>query len=87
MPARILIVEDEPVTAMNERMILEKLGYSVAGIAASGAEAVRMAGQFKPDLILMDVTLDGDLDGIGAAGRINQERAGPTGRSRNFLAI
>ncbi len=68
----ILIAENEPITALGERDLLEKLGYGVAGIAASGEEAVRMCADCNPDLILMDIALDGSLDGIAAAKSINQ---------------
>ncbi len=55
---------------LSEREILETLGYHVSGVAASGQEAVRLNGEVKPDLVLMDITLNGDIDGIEAAGDI-----------------
>lgn len=67
---RILIVEDERLTAKHLTITLEKLGYEVTGVASTGGEAVEMAKQTGPDLVLMDVMLNGEMDGIEAAGRI-----------------
>lgn len=63
----ILIIEDEPVTALSIQKMLEKLGYSVAEIVPSGEEALQKLGHMRPDLILMDITLAGAIDGIEAA--------------------
>ncbi|KAF3886182.1 MULTISPECIES: diguanylate cyclase domain-containing protein [Nostocales] len=68
--AGILIVEDERVVAWNLQTSLEKLGYVVAGNIASGEKAVDLAEKLKPDLILMDIRLQGSMDGIEAAARI-----------------
>ena len=65
--ATILIVEDECVSATMIEHQLRKLGYAIAGSAASGEEAVRLTLEAKPDLVLMDIELDGDMDGIAAA--------------------
>lgn len=65
--ARILIVEDEAITAMDIKSSLEELDYSVAGIADNGIDALNLADELKPDLILMDITLKGDMDGIEAS--------------------
>lgn len=67
---RILIVEDEAILALNVQKLLSRLGYEVCGIASTGEEAVAMAGQFKPELIVMDIHLRGKTDGIQAAERI-----------------
>jgi PAS domain S-box-containing protein len=67
---RILIVEDERhIAEVTKRELLE-LGYLVSGIVASGEEAVRTVGEDPPDLVLMDVGLKGEMDGIEAASRI-----------------
>ncbi|MBI4776205.1 MAG: response regulator [Deltaproteobacteria bacterium] len=66
----ILIVEDEAIVAADLANKLTQLGYEVAGIAAQGAEAVEMALSLRPQLILMDVRLEGPLDGVEAAGEI-----------------
>ena len=63
----VLVVEDECTSAMLLEFQLLKLGYSVAGIASSGEEAIQMATENQPDLVLMDIHLDGKLDGIETA--------------------
>ncbi|MEG4576537.1 ATP-binding protein [Microcoleus sp. N3A4] len=69
----ILIVEDELLIAKNLSPKLEKLGYQIADIVSSGADAIQRAGELKPDLILMDIVIKGDIDGIETAAIINQE--------------
>ncbi|GAA6621896.1 diguanylate cyclase domain-containing protein [Scytonema sp. NUACC26] len=68
--AGILIVEDERVVAWNLQASLEKLGYTIAGNITSGEKAVDLAETLKPDLILMDIRLQGSMDGIEAAAKI-----------------
>jgi len=63
----ILIVEDEIIVAADLEMKLKQIGYEVAGIASRGREAVEMAMEFRPQLILMDIQLSGSMDGIEAA--------------------
>jgi response regulator NasT len=70
--ARVLICEDEAVTALHLRRVLTDLGYAVVGEAGDGAEAVQLAGRLRPDVILMDVNMP-RLDGIEAARRIMAE--------------
>lgn len=65
--ARILVVEDEAVVATHISSSLEALGYEVCAVAATGEDAVRMADEHNPDLVVMDVVLGGDMDGISAA--------------------
>jgi CheY-like chemotaxis protein len=65
--ARILVVEDESIIAMDIAMQLRELGYQVVGHASSGEQAITMAEQLRPDLVLMDVQLKGTMDGIEAA--------------------
>ena len=69
-PARILIVEDEPIQALDLTEFLKIEGYRIVGNAESGDEAVEMAGRNRPDLVLMDVKLAGEMDGIEAAAHI-----------------
>ena len=69
----ILVVEDESVVAMHIEESLEKLGYAVAAVVASGEEAVKKAEETRPDLILMDIVLKGEIDGIEAAGQIREK--------------
>lgn len=64
---RILIVEDEPIIRMDIQKNLSRLGYAVLEALSSGEEAVEKVGQLKPDLILMDILLSDEMDGIDAA--------------------
>jgi response regulator RpfG family c-di-GMP phosphodiesterase len=66
----ILVVEDEAITAKDLQATLEDLGYEVCGTASSGAEAVQKAEADRPDLVLMDIVLQGEMDGIEAAQQI-----------------
>lgn len=68
--ATILIVEDEGILAIGLKKKLEKLGYKVSAIASSGKEAIELAAMCRPDLILMDIVLKGEMDGIVAADKI-----------------
>jgi PAS domain S-box-containing protein len=67
---QILIVEDEYVIAANLQENLETLGYDVLGIASSATEAIETAGALRPDLVLMDIRLQGEMDGVQAAEQI-----------------
>jgi CheY-like chemotaxis protein len=77
MDARILIVEDEILVGMMLKKKIEDFGYHVVDIATSGEEAVVMAENQKPDLLFMDVSLPGDLDGIEAAKMIKEQQDVP----------
>ncbi len=61
---RILIVEDEGIVAEEIRIRLKNQGYAVPGIASSGREAIKAVTEMRPDLVLMDIKLKGDMDGI-----------------------
>ena len=67
---RILVVEDEHIVSMGIRIMLKNLGYAVTGIASSGEEAISMAESTRPDLVLMDIMLKGNLNGIEASKEI-----------------
>ncbi len=69
---RILICEDEIMLARDMARTLRCLGFEVAGTAATGAQAVRATQETKPDLILMDINLEGELDGIETAEQIRR---------------
>jgi CheY-like chemotaxis protein len=71
-PFRILVVEDEPIVALDLTATLTDLGYTVAGQASSGEEAVRSALELAPDMVLMDIDLDARYAGIVAAREIRQ---------------
>ena len=67
MAARILVVEDEAIVRKDIQSTLEKLGHSVVGTAAEGSTAIEVADRERPDLVLMDIMLKGDMSGIEAA--------------------
>ncbi|MDG6257452.1 MAG: response regulator [Methanomicrobiaceae archaeon] len=68
---KILIVEDEAIFAMSLRQTLENLGYTVVGVAMRGTDALRIARETWPDCIIMDIRLQGPMDGIETAEKIN----------------
>lgn len=70
---QILVVEDERVVARDIKACLENLGYIVPAIASSGIEAIEQAQALHPDVVLMDIRLKGEIDGIQAAQHIWQE--------------
>ncbi|NYB51750.1 MAG: PAS domain S-box protein [Methanobacteriaceae archaeon] len=72
--AKILVVEDEGLTAMEIQRKLKNWGYKVPSFAFSRKEAVKKAKEMKPDLILMDVMLKGEGDGVDAAKEIKSEQ-------------
>ena len=67
---QILVVEDERIVADDIKMSVQRLGYDVCGIAFSGEEATKKAEEMNTDLVLMDIVLEGEMDGIGAASAI-----------------
>ena len=69
---KILVVEDESIVAMDIKHRLENMGYIVPAITSSGEEAVEKASETDPDLILMDIVLKGEIDGIEAAQQIKE---------------
>ncbi len=70
----ILIVEDEAFTAMSLRLELERAGYNVCSILSTGEQAVSFTKDNKPDYILMDIRLGGEIDGIEAAEQIKSSQ-------------
>lgn len=70
---KVLLVEDETITALFMKMELEKTGYHVIQIVATGEKAVISAKEDLPDIILMDIMLAGKIDGIEAASMINSD--------------
>ena len=67
---RILVVEDEAIVTMEIEERLTAMGYEVAGVASSGEQALFFTREHRPDLVLMDIRLEGDMDGISAAEQI-----------------
>jgi AmiR/NasT family two-component response regulator len=73
MPAaRLLIVEDERITAEDLRDILTELGYVVVSIVSTGSSAIATVEREAPDLVLMDIRIQGDLDGTQTAGILRE---------------
>ncbi|MBN2105205.1 response regulator [bacterium] len=72
---RILIVEDEMIVAMDLAYKLEEYGYNIVGLIKNGQDAVHMAIQLHPDIIIMDIDLPGRMDGIAAAKMIQNKIA------------
>ncbi len=69
----ILIVEDEAIVAADLRNKLRQLGYEVIGVASTGEEALSLAHRLRPNLVLMDIWLQGTMDGIATAGAIREQ--------------
>lgn len=72
---KILVVEDQTIVALNIKSRLKNMGYVVPGTVASGEEAIKEAELTNADLVLMDIMLKGEMDGIEAA-RIIKSRFG-----------
>lgn len=75
-PRRVLVAEDEALIRLDLVEMLREEGYEVAGQAADGDEAVTLAEQLRPDLVIMDVKMP-KVDGIEAAGAIAAKRIAP----------
>ncbi|MDR8393662.1 response regulator [Aliifodinibius sp. S!AR15-10] len=71
-PKKILIVEDDMLLSLVEERLIEKLGHQVVGKTGTGEEAVEKFMELKPDLILMDIVLKGEMDGIQAMQEIRE---------------
>jgi two-component system, response regulator PdtaR len=69
---KVLIVEDDNVILSIEKWRLSNLGYDICGSAGTGAEAMECAAYMRPDIVLMDITLKGEMDGIETASRIKK---------------
>jgi response regulator NasT len=74
--ARILVAEDEVISRMDLREMLENLGYAVVGEAGDGVTAVNLTRELRPDLVLMDIKMP-ELDGIAAASAISGDTIAP----------
>ena len=70
--SKILVVEDEAIVAMDIERGLKKLGYEVVAVAGAGEQAIRLAEQHRPDLAVMDIQLQGPMDGIEAGRQIRE---------------
>lgn len=65
--AKVLVVEDDGIIGRHIQKSLERLGYECVGVFLSGEEAVKNVGLLNPDLVLMDISLAGEMDGVQAA--------------------
>jgi len=72
LDVHVLIVEDEAIIAHDVASMLEGLGYSISGIASSASTALALAGKEPADIVLMDVRIKGEMDGIDLAGELKQ---------------
>lgn len=70
---KVLIVEDEALIAFDISMTLQQFGYTVVNIVATADESIKAVEEFKPDVVIMDILLKGNTDGIEAAERIKEE--------------
>ncbi len=70
--AKILVVEDESIVSFAIQKTLKGLGHIISGAASAGEEAIQKAGDCQPDLVLMDIGLRGEMDGVVAAGEIRR---------------
>ena len=83
--ARVLTVEDDPIVRADLRLILEDHGFDVCADARNGVEAVELAREHRPDLILIDLNLP-ELDGVEATRRILEEREVPIVALTGYVA-
>lgn len=74
---RVLLVEDDPALAIGVTGALESFGYSVCASVQTGEEAIATAVELRPDVILMDINLKGEMDGVEATEAINARSAVP----------
>ncbi len=85
---RVLIVEDDAFQALLVEKLITKLGYVSVGNAKSGEDAITMALNLDPDIILMDISLEGEMDGITAVEVIKSQKDIPviyiTGNSDSY---
>jgi signal transduction histidine kinase len=75
---RILILEDETITADHLRRILSRLGYEVTGVTGDGGVALDLIAETRPDLLLADIGLEGGIDGIEVANQAREKWKTPT---------
>jgi CheY-like chemotaxis protein len=69
---RVLIVEDDMLLSMVEERLIKKLGFDVVGTVAEGVDAIDKTAELNPDIIVMDISLKGDMDGIETMEKIRK---------------
>jgi len=72
-PARVLVVEDDRVVAMDIEVQLTRIGHTVVALTARGEEVLPLAAETRPDLVLMDIRLEGAIDGVDAAEELRKQ--------------
>src|SRR4051794_18995287 len=77
LTTNVLIVEDEKIIARGIEKRLKGLGYAVAGLASTGAQAIQLATELGPDIVLMDIHLGHGMDGVETAGIIHSQLGVP----------
>ncbi|MDZ7716678.1 MAG: response regulator [Balneolaceae bacterium] len=73
----VLIVEDDMLLSLVEERLIQKLGHNVVGKVTTGKEAIEKSKELSPDLIMMDIILKGEMDGIEAMEKIREESEVP----------
>ncbi len=73
-----MVVDDEPIVAEDLAEALQEMGCEIVGIAADGERAFAMASEHRPDIICMDIVIQGDIDGVDTAARIKKELGIPS---------
>ncbi|MBO6585014.1 MAG: response regulator [Gracilimonas sp.] len=71
---KVMIVEDDPLLSIVEKKLVTKLGYEVVGMARSGEEVLGIIADINPSILLMDIQLSGDLDGIETAKQLRSDQ-------------
>ncbi len=74
---RVLIVEDDMLLSMVEERLIQKLGFEVIAKVTNGSEAIEKAEELMPDIIVMDISLKGEMDGIEAVEKIREKSSVP----------
>lgn len=69
----VLIVEDDMLLSMVEERLIKKLGYNVIGKVNNGSDAIHKAKELNPDIIVMDISLKGEMDGIDTVEKIREQ--------------
>jgi CheY-like chemotaxis protein len=70
---KVLIVEDDMLLSMVEERLIKRLGFEVVGKVTKGADAIKKEEELNPDIIVMDISLKGDMDGIEAMEAIREK--------------
>ncbi len=74
---KVLIVEDEIISARSYAIVLKGLGYAICSLASTGEKAIEIAENEKPDIVIMDIGLHGSMDGLEAAKKIKDHFGTP----------